>query len=104
MTGWTTINLPNDIRLRKTQCDSCVFRPVCDGGIDLAPGRHEEIQVYLMQGENQLCHHDDNKTICLGGRKFQLEIWTRLGFIREPTNKALRERMEELGMEPKIHI
>ena len=96
--------LPDGIRVRKTQCETCVFRPVSEGGINLALGRHEEIQCNLLRGINQLCHHDDDKTVCRGGRDFQLQMFHRLGVIKEPTDEALRAAMIKAGIEPAKHI
>lgn len=91
-------------KIRRSKCKSCVFRPEKDGGIELTPSRRIEIQAYLLQGVNQLCHHDEDKTICRGGREFQLQCWHRMGIIEEPTDAALREAMEQRGQEPGDHI
>ncbi len=91
-------------RVRKVQCETCVFRRECDGGIHLAPGRHAEIEQNLLNGINQLCHHDNDKTVCRGGRDFQLQIFHRLGIIPEPTDAALREAMKKAGVEPGSHV
>jgi hypothetical protein len=80
--------------VRNQQCETCVFKPVSEGGIDLTSGRHAEIQVSLLTGSNQLCHHDNDKTICRGGREFQLQYWHRMGVIAEPTDEALQAAME----------
>ena len=87
--------------VRKDQCATCVFRPERDGGIHLTPERHAEIRNNLLRGINQICHGDDNKTICRGGRNFQLEIWARLGIIGAPTDEALERAMRAQGIEPR---
>ncbi len=92
------------MRVRRSKCKTCVFRPEKDGGIELTPARRIEIQTYLLAGTNQLCHHDDNQTVCRGGREFQLQCWHRMGVIKEPTDEALREAMEERGQEPGGHV
>jgi hypothetical protein len=94
----------DNMPVRKEQCATCVFRPECDGGIHLSPGRRAEIQEYVIKGTNQICHHDDNKTICRGGRDYQLELWYRMGIIKEPNEEALAEAMKAAGVEPKKHI
>ncbi len=96
--------LSDNIRIRKTQCESCVFRPEQEGGIYLSPFRRVEIVAYLLQGTNQLCHHDEDRTVCRGGRDYQLQCWHRMGMIEEPTDEALREAMREVGVEPKRHV
>jgi len=64
-----------------------------------------EIQAYLLNGTNHLCHSDQsNRTVCVGGRNYQLEIWHRMGMISAPTNEALREAMKSAGQSPKGHI
>lgn len=98
------MDLPERIAVRKTMCETCVFRPEADGGIELAPTRRVEIQEYLLRGVNQLCHHDENRTVCRGGRDYQLQCWHRIGLLAEPTDEALREAMRAAGVEPKRHI
>lgn len=99
-----SMDVPDGAQARRTMCETCVFRPVEHGGIDLTPRRRAEIEAYLLQGHNQLCHHDDNTTICRGSRNFQLQLWHRLGIINAPTDQALREAMRAAGVEPKGHI
>jgi hypothetical protein len=98
------MTIPDGTRVRRSKCQTCVFRPVEDGGIDLREGRHEEIRAYLLSGTNQMCHHDNDETICRGGRNFQLEIWARMGVIALPTDEALREAMRAAGVEARDHI
>lgn len=92
------------MKVRRSKCATCVFRPVEDGGCELTDERREEIKQYLLSGTNQLCHHDDNQTICRGGRNFQLQCWSRMGVIEEPTDAALRKAMEASGVQPGSHI
>lgn len=89
---------------RKTMCGSCIMRPESQGGISLTPERRAEIVAYLMEGQNQLCHSDNNKTICRGGRDYQLNLWARLGIISAPTDEALRQAMTLSGISPKSHV
>lgn len=82
--------------VRKQQCSTCVFKPVHEGGgAELTAERHAEIRANCINGINQICHHDDNKTICRGGRDFQLMIWSRLGIIPEPTDEALAKAIKK---------
>lgn len=92
------------MRVRRSKCATCVFRDEQDGGICLTPERREEIAVYLLSGANQLCHHDDNKTICRGGRLFELQCWARMGLIEAPTDAALRKAMKVSGVKPRSHV
>ena len=72
----------------KKKCKSCIFRED-DQAIKLSPGRKAEIQTYLLEGTNHVCHQTD-KT-CRGGREFQAEMWYRLGLLKEPTVACLEE-------------
>lgn len=88
-----------NIKPPTTQCQSCPFR---DDGIKLRPAYLGQIYGYLLKGENHLCHAvRDDKRVCFGGRQWQLEMFYRLGIIRNPTNEALAEAMRESGVEPK---
>lgn len=98
------IKIKKGMKVRRSKCATCVFRPECDGGIELSDSRRVEITNYLIGGNNQLCHHDDNETICRGGRDFQLQIWHCLGLIDKPTDTALRDAMKKNGLEPGSHI
>lgn len=83
-------------------CRSCPFG---NEPIALTADRLQAIQTYLIQGTNHFCHSDpDNKTICRGGRNFQLNIWHRLGMIAEPTDEALHAAMAAAGVQPKVHL
>lgn len=98
------MTIPDGVRVRKTQCASCVMREECEGGFPLSPERRQEVRDYLVRGTNQLCHTDDNRTICRGGRDFQLQVWSGLGFIAAPTEEALRQAMTAAGITPRGHV
>jgi hypothetical protein len=40
----------------KKMCDNCPFRPKDQGGIDLAPGRLDEIKMSILLGQSFHCH------------------------------------------------
>ncbi len=89
-------------KLRKNQCVNCPFG---NNPIDLSEERRDEIESYLKDGMNHFCHADTrNKTICFGGRLFQLSEWARLGKIPAPTHKALAQEMLKSGVVPAKHI
>ena len=74
-----------DIRsVNAKMCDTCVFR---EGQKIVPPQRVGEIQEYLIQGTNHVCHTTDK--ICRGARDYQLTIFHRMGIILEPTDEAL---------------
>lgn len=89
------------MKLRKKQCATCPFL-----WTDLLlPDKMAEIHTYLLSGTNHLCHNDrTNRTVCLGGRKFQLTSWHCLGIIMAPTSEALAIAMRDAGVEPEGHI
>ncbi len=89
------------MRLRKKQCATCPFL----WADSLLPEKMAEIHTYLLLGTNHLCNSDcTNNTICLGGRKFQLDVWYQMGVISEPTSEALAIAMRDAGIEPEKHI
>lgn len=96
--------MSNDWKLAKNQCKTCPFRK--DGrGIKLSPDRLATIKCYLIEGQNHFCHCDrTNKTLCRGGRLYQLEIWSDFGRIDSPTHEALDKAMRDLGVTPSQHI
>lgn len=77
--------------VRDQMCATCVFKSEREGGVHLAPERNAEIRAQVLKGYNQLCHHDKDKTICRGGRDFQITLWYRLGILDAPTTEALEE-------------
>lgn len=90
------------MKLPKKQCASCPFRP---DGLKLSGEKISEIYTYLFTGANHLCHSDrSGETICYGGREWQREIFYKFGVIKQPTNEALADAMQNLGIEPKEHI
>jgi len=91
-------------KVNETQCATCPFRE--DGkGLDLGAAKMSEITAYLIKGQNHFCHSDSrNRTICRGGRNYQLSVWHRLGLISEPTDEAVRQAMTDVGLDAKDHI
>lgn len=91
-------------KINDQQCATCPFRE--DGeGYDLGHERLAEICLYLTKGENHFCHSDrSNRTICRGGRDYQLNLFHRMGVIDAPTDEALRAAMKESGLDPQEHI
>ena len=89
------------MKLQKKHCATC---PFVNSDI-LRPEAMSKIYDYLISGTNHLCNSDrTNRTICLGGRNFQLDIWHKMGIIEQPTNEALAIAMREANVEPKKHI
>jgi len=80
------------MKLNQKSCRTCPFR---EGGLELGAYRMGEIQLYLVKGTNHMCHSDrSDKTICRGGRNYQLVIWHRMGMIENPTDNSLDEAMK----------
>lgn len=89
------------MKLQKKHCANC---PFVNSDI-LQPKEIAKIHSYLVCGTNHLCNSDcTNNTVCLGGRKFQLDVWYQMGIISEPTNEALAIAMGDAGVEPESHI
>ena len=89
-------------RINSTKCKSCPFR---EGGLDLGVTRINEIMTYLVAGVNHFCHSDKTeRTICRGGRDYQLEIWHRVGILDHPTDDALGKALIVSGLTPGKHI
>ena len=61
--------------------------------MELAPGRIEEIQAYLMRGTNHMCHVTNK--VCRGGREFQAQVFHRMNIISHPTVYALEKELKE---------
>lgn len=94
--------ITSDAKVRHRQCETC---PFLKGGLDLGISKMNEIHTYLLQGANHLCHSDQShKTVCRGGRNWQLEMFHRIGWLSEPTNSALRTAMENMGIAARDHI
>ena len=89
------------MKLQKKHCATC---PFVNSDILLVE-EMAKIHGYLISGKNHLCNDDrTNDTICLGGRKFQLDAWHQMGIISEPTNEALAIAMRDAGVKPEKHI
>ncbi len=89
------------MKLQKKHCATCPFVYTHI----LSAKKMAEIYTYLLSGTNHLCNSDrTNNTICLGGRKFQLTSWHRLGVISAPTSESLAIAMRDAGVEPESHI
>lgn len=92
------------MELRKNQCQNCPFHSDPQR-LALSCEKMLEIYSYLLHGTNHLCHNDrSNKTICAGGRRWQLEMWYSMGIISAPTNKALAQAMKQAGIKLAKHI
>lgn len=92
------------MKLRKNQCQNCPFRSDPQR-LALSCEKMLEIYSYLLRGTNHLCHNDlSSKTICTGGRRWQLKMWHSMGIISAPTNVALAKAMKQAGVEPAKHI
>lgn len=89
---------------RKSPCSTCPFVNAEYRNFITAE-RMTEIYSYLLDGLNHFCHSDDsNKTICKGGRQWQLQMWFNIGIISEPTEQALIEEMAKYGIQAASHI
>lgn len=85
----------------KSMCPTCPFREEHAGQIELA----NMVRARCITQVSQVCHHPrfHNKKedhLCRGARDYQLTIFHRLGFLKEPTDECLTEngkKKEYLG-------
>lgn len=86
----------NPNKVMPSHCKSCVLRPDISKRIPLADGRLAEIEMNALNGINQICHHGKDNTLCRGVRNFQLDIFHKLGIIKEPTDACLLQTMKKV--------
>ncbi|UJB72993.1 hypothetical protein HRE53_30140 (plasmid) [Acaryochloris sp. 'Moss Beach'] len=48
----------------------------------------------MCKGKQHICHTNSDRA-CRGGRDIQLQVFTTLGFIDEPTDEALKVANQE---------
>lgn len=78
------------MKVNASRCSTCPFND--DGCISV---RNTVMQRCLTQA-SQLCHGTDNKTLCRGARDWQIEMFHRLGFLKEPTEECWNKTFEEM--------
>lgn len=66
--------------VQKNMCKTCPFR-VQDERL------MQKISSYICTESNHICHSTNN-SICRGSRDIQLQVFHRLGAIKEPTDEA----------------
>ncbi len=80
----------------KAKCKTCLFHNensrLCN-----------EVKVRVLNA-SQMCHQPRGSNrpethLCRGARDFQLEIFSRLGVIKEPTDEAWLAQAHSLGIE-----
>lgn len=76
-------------KVNKERCHTCPFNEHGDRDT-----RHE-VEGRCFKG-SQMCHGTDNKTLCRGSRDHQLQIFYRMGIIKEPTDACWEKRQKEL--------
>jgi len=89
------------MKIHPNPCKTC---PFTTPNI-IRPEKMTEICQYLVEGVNHLCHNDrTNKTVCRGGRNFQLQIWAAMRLIESPTDASLKTAMIKVNVKPEEHI
>lgn len=76
--------------VNKTRCKTCPFND--DGCISI----RTRVQGQVLSTASQLCHGTENKTLCRGARDFQIQIFFRMGFLREESDQAWEEKFAEI--------
>ena len=94
--------------LRKTMCATCPFR-VGSQYAHLASDLTESAitqasRICHSTGSNAINHRTGKKpALCRGARDKQLQAFTAMGFISEPTDAAWAAKCREMGLkEPKL--
>ncbi len=92
---------PIEMPIMPEMCATCPFREDRDGVDEVRTGVMQRV---LTEG-SQTCHsngiangepHDSH--LCRGARNFQLEVFARLGVIKEPTDEAWDKRCQSMGL------
>jgi hypothetical protein len=73
------------VKVNKTLCETCPFND--DGCIAI----RTRVQQRVLSQASQMCHGTENKTLCRGARDFQIQIFYRMGFLKEETDKCWEE-------------
>ena len=89
-----------DWQVMPQQCSSCPFREGPDGRVP-DPKLLASVQVRVLTRASQICHHPTlhgkrQTHLCRGARDYQLMIFYRLGFLKEPTDRAWQEKADQL--------
>ena len=72
------------------QCSSCIFLPEDLGGLQLRPGRLEEITASALECYPHQCHNSETLA-CRGARDITLQYLHHQGVLPEPTDAALEQ-------------
>mgnify|MGYP001558602456 CR=1 FL=1 len=78
------------MKVNAARCDSCPFN---------TNGCHtvrQKVEQRVVTDASQLCHGANNVTLCRGARDHQLQIFYRLGILKEPTDKCWEETQAAL--------
>lgn len=87
------INL-RDYPVQSKACKSCPFEGEIP--IQLTPDRYRYFIENLMGNGQHLCHSQNDKAICRGGRNIQLRILCAMGFLDNPTDEEFNNKMNEI--------
>ena len=84
----------------KRQCATCPLR-ADERGRYTDDELARKVIVRCMTEASQICHHPRLRGkrethLCRGARNFQLQLFYRLGFLKEPTDDAWNEKVEEI--------
>ena len=87
-------------QVRKAKCPTCPFR-TDERGRHRDPHLVGRIQEQCLKKASQICHHPalygkPQTYLCRGARDFQLEIFYRLGLLKEPSDAAWKRVYEKI--------
>jgi hypothetical protein len=81
----------------KVMCPTCPFREEHVGQVEIV----NMVRVRCMTEASQICHHPKlhgkkETHLCRGARDYQLQIFHRMGFLKEPTDACWSETFRSL--------
>ncbi len=97
--------LPNaGLPLRAEMCSTCPFRP---GVAKKYAAVRETVTESALTEATRICHQTGSnntfhrrtgkpEAVCRGARDLQLQFFYRIGFLKEPTDKAWDEKFKEI--------
>lgn len=83
-------NITN-MKVNAKRCSTCPFNE--DGCIEI---RNVVMQRIMELQTSQLCHHTDNTTLCRGARNWQKQIFYRLGFLDDESDKTWNRKLSQI--------
>jgi len=84
----------SQFEVQKEPCRTCPFAG--KEAVRLDSKCYAELIQNLAKGYQHLCHSAGNEKICRGGREIQLRLFCHYGYLDEPTDEALNQKVKEV--------